>query len=462
VVCLLALLPFAPRLARAQSQRVQITWIGQACFVLQEVGSDFIGPIVVTDPPNANQGYDLPTLPADVVTVTHNHGDHNNVAGIRGVFTLVDGRPITARSEVAAAGTTFVMIPGFHDNTGGSQRGPNAIIRWTQAGIRFAHFGDYGQDRLTDQQLADLGAVDVMFVPAGGGPTIDINGVDLLVSQVRPRLAILMHYRTAFGGNGTPSQFSDFVGAGARPIRYQPARVLLNPAQLPATTEYWVMEVNAPMGVVNAATFTAGMPVAPGSLVSLFGSFPGSTTSIAASLPLPRQLGSTEVLVNGSAVPLLYASPQQVNVQLPAATGPGQYAVEVRVGGQRASRGPVSVLPNAPGLFAALNQDGRPNSPANPARRGETIQIYATGQGATTPAVADGAPAPVAPLATAITPAVAVAGRLAQVQFSGLAPNMVGLWQLNVVVPAETPVGTNIPVVVAAGLTSNSLTIAVQ
>lgn len=457
---LLTLPGLAPQRARAQGGPVEITWVGQACFIIQEVGSDFVGPRVITDPPNAAQGYDLPTVPAAVVTVSHNHPDHNNVAAIQGNFTLVDGRPITARTEVAAAGTTFVMIPGFHDPTNGSQRGPNSIIRWTQSGIRFAHFGDFGQARLTDQQVADIGPVDVIFAPAGGSLTIDINGVDTLVSQLRPKVVVLMHYRTAFGGQAQFAQIHEF-GGGARPIRYRPGRVSLRFTELPATTEYWVMEPVAPMAAVNAASFSAGQPVAPGSLVSLFGNFLGATTASATSLPLPRQLGTTEVLINGAAVPLLYASPQQVNVQLPAATNAGQYAVEVRVGGQRASRGPVSVLPNAPGLFAALNQDGRANSPANPARRGEVLQLYATGQGAVTPAVADGVGAPVPP-ATALKPSVAVGGRLAEVQFSGLAPNLVGLWQINVVVPADAPVGNNIPVVAAAGLFSNSLTISVQ
>ncbi len=174
VMVLTLLAAATPLLLLAQTSGVQITWVGQACFIIQEAGSDAIGPIVITDPPNAAQGYDLPTLPADVVTVSHTHQDHSNVAAMRGNFTLVDGRPISARTEVAASGMNFVMIPGFHDTTSGSVRGPNTIVRWTQGGIRFAHFGDYGQERLTDTQLAEIGSVDVIFVPAGGGPTIDI------------------------------------------------------------------------------------------------------------------------------------------------------------------------------------------------------------------------------------------------------------------------------------------------
>src|SRR5262245_52520748 len=94
--------------AGAGAQTVRITWIGQACFYIQTEG----GPTVVVDPPGANIGYALPTTPADAVTISHNHGDHNNSAGVAGTFTLVDGRPTTERSEMTAAGMPFVLVPG--------------------------------------------------------------------------------------------------------------------------------------------------------------------------------------------------------------------------------------------------------------------------------------------------------------------------------------------------------------
>src|SRR5262245_30615164 len=132
--------------AAAFAQNVRITWIGQACFYIQSEG----GPTVVVDPPAANIGYALPQAAADVVAVSHSHSDHNNFAGVRGTFTRVDGSTTTERAEVTAAGLPFVQIAGFHDNTGGSARGRNTIVRWTQSGLRFAHFGDFGQESLTD------------------------------------------------------------------------------------------------------------------------------------------------------------------------------------------------------------------------------------------------------------------------------------------------------------------------
>src|ERR1044071_9403692 len=150
--------------ATAAGQNVRITWIGQACFYVQSDG----GPLVVVDPPAPNIGYALPPAAADAVTASPTHGAHNNSGGVRGNFTLVDGRTAAQRTEMTAAGLPFVLIPGFHDNTNGSARGPNALIRWTQGGLRFVHLGDLGQEQLTDAQKADLADIDVLFIPAGG------------------------------------------------------------------------------------------------------------------------------------------------------------------------------------------------------------------------------------------------------------------------------------------------------
>lgn len=442
----------------AAAQNVKITWIGQACFLVETEG----GPVVITDPPAANMGYPLPQTAADVVTITHNHTDHNNSAGVRGSFTLVDGRPTTERTEMNAAGLPFVLIPGFHDATNGSARGRNTIIRWTQAGLRFAHFGDYGQAALTDAQLADLRDLDVLLAPAGGFFTVDAGQTAALAAQLRPRVTILMHFRTALGG---PGQLAGVpaVGEPFNQIRYKPASVVLSRSRLPAEPEAWLMEVTSDLGVVNAASFAEGVPVAQGALASVFGDFAGSATLAAGDVPLPRKLGETEVLVGSEAVPLIYASPRQINFQVPGQATAGQRAIEVRVGGQRVGRGSITTLRRAPGLFAVLNQDGRVNSASNPARRGQVIQIYATGSGAVTPQPADGAAAASDPLSkTPEDPAVFVGGRLAAIQFTGLAPGFVGVWQINAVIPADGPTGRDVSLVVLQDVLSNVLTVTIE
>jgi uncharacterized protein (TIGR03437 family) len=446
--------------AFAQDNDLSITWVGQSCFILK-AGA---GATVVVDPPVASLGYTIPAVAADVVTISHNHTDHNNSAGVSGKFTLIDGRPVTARQEMTAAGITFTMIPGFHDNSNGSVRGPNTIMRWTQAGLNMAHFGDLGQDQLTAAQLADLHDLDVIFVPAGGFFTVTPERMAQYVAELRPRVAILMHYKTAIGGaaqtSGLPA-IADAFSAVA-PVVYKPSTVTINRAALPAFTEVWVMEPRSDAAAVNAAGLVAGKPVAPGSLVSVFGKFTGSATGQAQGYPLPRKIGETELFVDGKAVPLLYASPAQINFQLPGGTAAGQSVAEIRVGGQPVTRTTATVIPSAPGLFLAANIDGSVNSTANPARRGDALTTYGTGQGAVTPAIDDGTAAGT-PLSTSVVPPlVFLGGRQMPVQFSGLAPGFAGLWQINVPLASDTPAGNDMELTVVSGATSNRLLVSVK
>jgi len=440
------------------AQGVRITFIGQSCFVI-ETGDG--RPVVITDPPVASVGYALPAIEADVVTVSHNHTDHNNTAGVRGNFTTVDGRPVTVRREMTAAGMNFLLLPGFHDNQNGAARGANTIIRWTQGGLSLAHLGDFGQDRLSEEQAAGLRDLDVLFVPAGGFFTIDAAAAARLVDELKPKVAILMHYRTAFGG---PAQLS-LLPATTAPfpnIRYKPARVSLTRQTLPAGTEVWVMEPRSDAVAVNTAGYTPGAPLAPGSWASLFGQFPGITPEAATELPLPRRLGAAEVQVGGAAAPLHYVSPAQINFQVPVRQAPGQPLVEVRVNGQTVARAPLTVVPMAPALFAIANQDGKRNSPSAPARRNEVIQIFGCGQGVTTPEVPEGSASPGPPFAaSAEAPRVYIQGRSAAVHFHGLAPGAVGLWQINAQVPADAPLDPGVPLVVVLGLASNELPLAI-
>jgi len=457
LACLLLALAVA-----APAQNVRITWIGQAGFVVQTEG----GPTVVADPPSPPLGYTIPEVMADAVTVSHDHPDHNFTQGVRGSFTLVDGRPVATRTQMTAAGMAFVLIPGFHDAQGGNAAGPNTIIQWTQGGLRFAHFGDFGQEQLTDAQLADLQNLDVLIIPAGGVFTIETEEAAAIAAQLRPRIAILAHYRTALLAAPLPLAALPAAAAPFGAVVYKPSTVVLSRDRLPSSPETWVMQPSAPTLVVNAAGFAAGAPVAPASLASIFGTFAGSDTASASELPLPRRLGQTEVFIQGTAVPLLYVSPSQANMQIPSGLGQGQFLVEVKVGGQTVARAPVTVVARAPGLLGVFDGDGRPNSPANPARRGDTVQIYATGQGlfgAFLGLVADGAAAPAAPQAlTRSVPEVTMGGRRAIVRLSGLLPGAVGVWRIAVAVPGEVTPGPAVPLAVRLGLTSNTIPVALQ
>ncbi len=222
-------------------------------------------------------------------------------------------------------------------------------------------------------------------------------------------------------------------------------------AHTPLTTLPANPEASTGLGLVNGASFKPGAPLAPNSLASAFGSF-GAGTADAVNLPLPRELGNLQVLVNNQTAPLLAVRSSQVNFQIPQATAPGRVPVRVMLAGREAGSGAVTVGPTGPGLFTVLNEDYRPNTESAKARAGSVVLIYATGQGTVSPAVADGAAAPADPLArTAANPVVYFGTEPGTVLFSGLAPGFVGLWQINVRLPASNLPSGQTPVFVGIG-----------
>ncbi len=244
----------------------------------------------------------------------------------------------------------------------------------------------------------------------------------------------------------------------------------------------WTSGCNAPIsinsgGVVNAASFDASA-VAPGSLATLFGGFTGVNVATATTFPWPTTLFGLSVTFNGVAAPLYYTSASQVNVQVPwQMAGQTQSQVVVRIvtalGIQTTPASQVSIVNAAPGVFLWGEQQGivtdaQSNqliTPSNPARAGTTyLTIYCTGLGLVTNQPATGSTASANPLSyTTLTPTVTIGGVPTNALFSGLAPGFVGLYQINVQVPAGAPVGPAVPLVVAmAGKIASTVSIAIQ
>jgi uncharacterized protein (TIGR03437 family) len=220
-------------------------------------------------------------------------------------------------------------------------------------------------------------------------------------------------------------------------------------------------------GIVNAASFEDR--VSPGALATIFGSnFIGSGESASASLPLPASLGGVSVSVNGRAAPLLYLSTDQINFQIPWETAAGSAKITVSSSAFASGVVDVSVLAAAPGLFfqgshaIVQNSNYTLNSSSDPAAVGSTILAYLTGAGAVSPPVPDGEPAGSNPLST-VTPTVTatIGSQSAEVKFAGLAPDFVGLWQVNVVVPAGLAAGEHPLVISVDGQASNAANVSV-
>jgi uncharacterized protein (TIGR03437 family) len=226
----------------------------------------------------------------------------------------------------------------------------------------------------------------------------------------------------------------------------------------------------AASGFVNAASFAQNL--SPGALVSIFGTGMASgTASPAGGFPLPSILNGTQVLVNGTAAPLFFVSPTQINYQMPMeASAPA--SVAVASAGSTSSPVSLNLSPAAPGIFtstgsqaSALNADFSTNSPSNPAATGTYVQVFVTGLGITDPPLATGLPGNLtAPLnQTVVTPTATVGFVSAPVLFSGAAPGFIGLYQCNVAIPGGVATGDAVPVIItAAGKSSNTATIAIR
>jgi uncharacterized protein (TIGR03437 family) len=230
-------------------------------------------------------------------------------------------------------------------------------------------------------------------------------------------------------------------------------------------------------GTVNNASFAANTPVAPGSLVSIFGTGLSDSNQAASGLPLPVALGTTSLTLGSVPLPLIHALPLQVDAQVPWELA-GQSQAQLAIVTDDLSGNTVSVplAQFSPGIYTAsgsgsgqgaiiINGTSTLVAPGQAARRGtDYIDIFATGLGPVTNRPATGAPAPSGSLAETTYPvSVTIGGVPATPSFAGLAPGWVGLYQVNVQVPANAPTGDAVPVTLSVGgAVSNQVTIAVQ
>lgn len=232
--------------------------------------------------------------------------------------------------------------------------------------------------------------------------------------------------------------------------------------ELIATTVGNGVSVPVSDGVVEGAGFTPRRPLAPGSIVSLFGERLAGGIAAADRVPLTTELSGVSVRIGGQSVPLYFVSGGQINAQVPYEIA-GQESVSVLVSSNGMLTAPQSyfVAPAQPAIFMAganaaiLDSQFRLITPQNPARIGDTLQIFAAGLGAVDPQVLSGSST--AGLTTVRTPVTVLIGdRQASIAYQGLAPNFVGLYQVNVVVPGSVAPGDAVSIVLRQnGVNSN-------
>jgi len=213
---------------------MKVKYLGHAAFII----TSRTGLKIITDPYATEPGfldYGEINESADIVTVSHGHHDHNNVAAVKGSPEVVSR---AGRSVVK--GIEFKGIASYHDEAGGSLRGGNIIFCFELDGVTVCHLGDLGH-RLDDEQLKEIGSVDVLLIPVGGNYTIDAKVAAEVCDQLKPRVVIPMHYKTEKGIPGIAG-VEGFLSGKANVSRPDLSQVEFKPGELPATGQITVLK----------------------------------------------------------------------------------------------------------------------------------------------------------------------------------------------------------------------------
>jgi len=214
---------------------MEITWYGRACFRLK--GRE---ATVITDPSPPATGFVAGKHDVDLLTISHAHADHAYTRSIKAGLT------ITRPGEYEYHDLLVTAVRSFHDGEGGAARGENLIVAVEIDGVHICHLGDLGH-LLTEEQLSELGPIDVLLVPAGGTFTITPAEAAEVVSQVSPKIVIPMHF--ALEGKSTdllgPELFLHEL-AVTDPIR-QP-KAVIHSSSLPEETQVVMLEARGRTG----------------------------------------------------------------------------------------------------------------------------------------------------------------------------------------------------------------------
>lgn len=169
---------------------MKITWHGQSLFELITKPKQNDEIKIVIDPFDESLGLRVPKLEANILLVSHDHHDHSNVKAVSGSPFLIEGP-----GEYEVKGIYIKGIPAFHDNSLGKERGKVTIFTIETEEIKVCHLSDFGQAELTEQQLEEIGEVNVLMIPVGGTYTIGSKEASRIINQIEPQIIIPMHYQ---------------------------------------------------------------------------------------------------------------------------------------------------------------------------------------------------------------------------------------------------------------------------
>ena len=210
---------------------MKVRWLGHASFLITSDN----GTRIITDPYVVGSGIKYGEIQesADVVTVSHEHFDHNNVDS-------VGGSPQVVKESAEVKGVKFEGVATYHDASGGSERGNNTIFCMDIDGVRLCHFGDLGHP-LSGQQVADIGKVDVLLIPVGGFFTIDSKVASEVCDLLKPSVIIPMHFKNDKLDFPIAS-VDDFIEGKGNVRKMDSSEVEFKAGALPAETEIIVLK----------------------------------------------------------------------------------------------------------------------------------------------------------------------------------------------------------------------------
>lgn len=214
---------------------MKIRWNGHSSFTI--IASN--GTVIITDPyePGGFGGalkYGAIEDKADIVTVSHEHGDHNHISGL-------SGSPQVIRESGTAKGISFKAVPAYHDDSKGSSRGVNNIIVFSVDGVRLCHLGDIGH-QLTPDTIGTIGEVDVLFLPIGGYFTVDPNQAAQLMKALNAKIIVPMHFKTEKCGFPI-AKLDDFLHGKEEMVKtLGTSEIEVSKKAIPAKNEIWIFE----------------------------------------------------------------------------------------------------------------------------------------------------------------------------------------------------------------------------
>jgi len=169
-----------------EKKGITIKYFGHSSFGI----SDREGMKIVTDPYDPMLGYTFPSISTKVLTVSHDHFDHNNIAALQSYGQLINTTGNFTNGNIKING-----IASWHDPEQGALRGPNTIYTYEINKIKVCHLGDLGHE-LSEEQINSIGNVDVLMIPVGGFFTINSEEAIKVINSLNPKVVIPMHYTT--------------------------------------------------------------------------------------------------------------------------------------------------------------------------------------------------------------------------------------------------------------------------